>query len=104
MDNKDNKNLILEAFKNNPKLFLNLIVEFYPINDRIYEILTKIKYDFIFCNLSKNLKIAWNIENIELFKKHIDWADLCVNPSMDWNLRLIEKYKSEIYWYSTRWV
>lgn len=100
MDNKTNKELIIDAFKKKPKLFLNLIIQFYPIDHVIHEKILKLDKKYIFDKLSKNKKIDWNDLNIELFKKNIRWDYLSKNKKVNWNINLLEKYQNEICWSS----
>ena len=90
---ENNKQLVIEIFRKNPTLFLDLISEYYPL---AINFLLEFKDILNWQLLSTNENLPWSAEFIENFKDKWDWQVLSANESLPWSNTLIDKYR--FYW------
>ncbi len=71
MENTTNRELIIEAFKNNPKLFIDLISNYYPLK---LDILLEHKDILNWQLLSANENLEWDLGTENPFEKDLNWS------------------------------
>ena len=94
---ENNKQMVVEIFRKNPKLFLDLISENYPLD---LNFLLEFKDILNWQLLSTNENLPWSAEFIENFKDKWDWKKLSRNKSLPWSIEFIEYYKDKWDWKS----
>jgi hypothetical protein len=70
---ESNRKLVMDIFIKNPKLFINLISEYYPLNEVLLEKYEN-KWDWEI--LSRNTNIPWSSELIGIFEEKWNWFSL----------------------------
>lgn len=93
---ENNRQLVLEIFERNPKLFIQLISKYYPLSKETITVNIKI-WDWRF--LSCNKAINKNIDFIDNFFSYLDWTLLIRNLDFEIHLSFIEKYINQINLY-----
>ncbi len=118
---ENNKKLVAEIFERNPKFFISLISQFYPLNVEmvayekhlnwntisLYNDLTFLLINsnpedfdgvksFNWKQLSSNRKIEWSSKIIDKFIDKWNWHELLYNKVFPWNIELVEKYEHKL--------
>lgn len=123
---ENNKQMVLEIFRKNPKLFIDLISNYYPLD---LNTLLEFKENLNWQLLSANENLEWDLGNENPFEKDLnwdeinlydylfglvtqkevyylfdfsfikwDWKELSKNKSLPWSIELIENYKAKWDW------
>ena len=120
-----NKNIVKEIFLKNPRLFVDLVCEFYSLNICDFkkynnyfnlgnweklcwnknipwslELIEKFKDEWIWSRLSTNDNIPCSIELLDKYEHKWDWLELSKNRNLPWSSELIEKFKNRWDWIS----
>lgn len=88
----DDRQFVLEIFKKNPKLFVDLISHYYPIS---YNGINKYSDYLCFSFLSLNKSIKWTNELIYKYEKKFSWKyGLSTNESLPWSIDFLNIFYS----------
>lgn len=90
---ENNRQLVIEIFERNPKLFINLISEFYTLNKYI---IRPRKNIWNWNSLSRNERLNIDLEFIDEYAEEWDWTLLLRQINFPINLIFIEKHVEKI--------
>ena len=91
----DNREIILNISDSNPKLFIDLISQYYSFD---IDYLEKHKDVLNWNNLSANENLFWTIELLEKFEDKWNWTILTIKEYIPWSMELIEIFKYKWNW------
>lgn len=85
--------IVKEIFRKNPKLFIDLISEFYPLNSYL---ITKYKENLNFEKLNKNINIVWSDDLLIDHEEIWDWEKFILkNDNILWSIDLFLKFRDK---------
>jgi hypothetical protein len=90
---ENNQQMIFDIFEKNPKLFVDLISEFYPLSKNIIRLRKNI---WNWNNLSRNQRLNIDLDFIDEFKEEWDWTFLIKQVKFPINLSFIETHIEKI--------
>lgn len=94
---ENNRQLVVEIFERNPKLFIDLISKYYPLQEKtIRDYQDHLNWEL----LSGNENLNWTQEFIIEFEEKLKWNSLGIkyNKSFLWNERSILTLANKIGW------
>ena len=123
-----NREIVVDILKKNPKLFVDLVSRYYPLNEEIIDLNQEL---FEWGYISKNSNIKWNhdmllkyntfvdfdfklsyylkqfssLETIKILEKDFDntfndeWLSLSCSDKLDWTIELLNEFKDKWNWF-----
>ena len=99
--NRDEDNWIVELFIHHKELFRDLTSSYIQISD---ELLNRYKHFWCWHQISKNIKINWDVIKIERFRDNLITKPynkilyLCENNNIQWSVEILDEFEDIIDW------
>src|SRR5690554_769870 len=92
-----NRKMVKEIFLSNKEFFINVISEYYTLNEFLLE---EYKDEWSWGKLSRNTSLPWSESFIERYIDKWNWKNLSYNTSLPWSDDFIDKYVKRWDWNS----